>query len=120
MLDAFFLRLAEPNLRLRLCDVPVHEVYNATGRSSNLRDLLATVLLHTGTIKDIEKCENQLPKAFLVECLRVAKEDGVVPFAKRGREGEEWMERKRERIGGEYHVHDEDERGRWKVSGSRL
>ncbi|KAH7390927.1 hypothetical protein DE146DRAFT_738421 [Phaeosphaeria sp. MPI-PUGE-AT-0046c] len=107
LLDAFFLHLASPALRLR--DVPVCAVYEATSSSSSLRDMLVTVVVNTGDVKDVERCEDRLPKRFLVDCLKAAEEDDIVPFGKSSREGREWMDWKMERVCKEYHVHHEDD-----------
>lgn len=106
LLDAFFLRLAASGRRLRLRDVPVREVYKSTSSSSSLRDMLVTVMVNSDNARDVEWCEDELPKAFFVDCRRIAAEDKIVPFEKRSRGVEEWMEGKMERICEEYHVHD--------------
>lgn len=72
LLDAFFLRLATSSPRVRLRDIPVRQVHKSTSANSSLRDLLATVVVNTETMQQVERHEDQLPKTFLLDCLKIA------------------------------------------------
>ena len=66
---------------------------------------MVDVVVNIGNARDVEDWENELPRAFLVDCLRVAGKDRVVPFENRG-VLEAWLEEKCERVCKEWHVHD--------------
>ena len=108
ILDTFFLRiLTSPN---QLPYENIRDVYENTSRNSSLRDLVIDVVVNTGTGDLLQMWRNDLPRTFLVDCLKMAEEDGIVPFKKSGRHGTTlWMEGKRENICAHYHVHVEEE-----------
>jgi hypothetical protein len=83
----------------------VQDVYEHTTSSSSLRDLVIDVVLHIGRSQDLSRWEDVLPKSFLVDCLKMADEDGIVPFQMT----REWLEGKAERMCTEYHVHGREE-----------
>jgi hypothetical protein len=103
VLDAVLLRIMSAPR-----DLPyenVQDVYEHTTSSSSLRDLVIDVVLHIGRSRDLSRKEDVLPKSFLVDCLKMADEDGIVPFQMT----REWLEGKAERMCTEYHVHGREE-----------
>jgi hypothetical protein len=55
---------------------------------------------------DVEKWSSELPRQFLVDCLKVAGEDEVVPYRSEMRI---WVERKGRHMCEQYHVHKDNE-----------
>lgn len=75
-----------------------------------MRDLVIDIVINTGTSDLLQLWRNDLPRTFLVDCLRMAEEDGIVPFRKSGRHGTKlWFDEKKENMCKHYHVHDEEE-----------
>jgi hypothetical protein len=107
ILDAFFIRMTiNPD---NLPYESIRDVYAHTSENSSLRDLIIDTVIHIGTSEDVEKWSKELPRQFLVDCLKVAGEDEVVLYrAERG----VWVEQKGKNMCAHYHVHedkDEDE-----------
>lgn len=104
ILDTFFLRVFDKG------HVPyenVRDVYASSSEGSSLRDLVITMTINIGSKKHLEKWGDELPRAFLVGCLGMAGEDGVVPFSV---DVDEWLEEKRSRMCMHYHVYEEESR----------
>jgi hypothetical protein len=108
VLDRFFLRIySQPN---RLPMDNIRDVYKNTSENSSLRDLVITIIINIGTSGLVDDYSNEIPRQFLVDCLRTAAEDKIVPFSHKEQwQASAWLERKKDRICRHYHVHDEDQ-----------
>jgi len=109
LLDAFFTRIASaPD------DFPygsVQDVYDCTDASSSLRNLVVDVVVNTGRKGDIKLWKQYLLTTFLVDCIEGAAEEEKVMFAYGVEEvaTQAWLEDKKERLCGDYHVHTREE-----------
>jgi hypothetical protein len=104
ILDEYFLRIFSQPHRLPLGHV--RDVYDNTSENSSLRDLIVTIVTNIGSWTEVELYHDELPRQFLLDCLKIAAEDGLVLFAKHEEEkARVWLEDKKGRMCMNYHVH---------------
>ncbi|KAF2820415.1 hypothetical protein CC86DRAFT_429151 [Ophiobolus disseminans] len=108
ILNAFLLRVRKDRARLDFENI--RDVYELTRENSSLRDLVIDVVVNVGTSRQLRRGEKQLPLGFLVDCLAMAEEDGIVPFKKSEKFAKrQWMWEKKEHLCKHYHVHSREE-----------
>lgn len=106
--DAIFIYISSRPHELPL-DL-ISDVYKVTSANSSLRDLITSIFINIGTSDEIRSRKDELPSAFLVDCLDFAHQDGIVPFKKQGMFGRElWMNEKKDKVCDEHHVHNQEE-----------
>jgi hypothetical protein len=107
ILDLFLLRIATDPFALPYDNIG--DIYKNTSRDSSMRDLIIDVIVNIGTSLGVDRWSKELPRQFLADCLRMASEDGVVPFS-RERYGEkrDWLAKKKECMCRHYHVHENE------------
>jgi hypothetical protein len=111
VLDRFFLRIyTQPN---QLPMQNIHDVYKHSSEGSSLRDMVITTILNIGTGELVNKYCDELPGKFMADLLQTVEDEGVMPFGHKKEEGEAraWLEAKKGRVCGEYHLHDGEEEG---------
>jgi hypothetical protein len=108
-LDAFLLRLiTKPH------ELPYHrinDIYRKISSSSSLRDLMVDVIVNIGSKQEMKDWEHDLPKAFVMDCLTVASDKGVFPFAA-GEDVVAWLQNKKEGMCMGYHIHNDENEGK--------
>ena len=108
VLDAFFTRIARKEDGFPY--ESIRDVYECTKENSSLRDLVITIVINIGTSDELQAVKEDLPRTFLVDCLAMAAEDGIVPFRKSGRHGKGfWLDEKKDSLCVQYHVHSKEE-----------
>jgi hypothetical protein len=107
ILDMFLLRIATDPFALPYGNIG--NLYKNTSRDSSMRDLIIDVIVNIGTSLGVDRWSKELPRQFLTDCLRMASEDGVVPFSKeRYGEKRDWLAEKKGCLCRHYHVHENE------------
>jgi hypothetical protein len=103
ILDIFFLRVYETG---RIPFENMQDVYAAAKEGSSFRDLVTHITINIGSKQSLEKWGNTLSAGFLMDCLGMASDDGVVPFKA---DVDKWLENKRRWICAHHHVHEREQ-----------